>query len=131
MWVCPKCGREFKRNNQSHYCGNPPATVDEYIMQQEIKAQGHLQALRAVIKNNSADVIERIAWSMPTYDRAGKSLSFAAGKSQISLYVGVDAVEMFQADLGNFVTKKSAVYLPYDRELPHKLLVEIVKCCLG
>lgn len=21
MWVCPKCGREFKRINQGHYCG--------------------------------------------------------------------------------------------------------------
>ena len=22
MWKCPKCGREFKRTNQGHYCGN-------------------------------------------------------------------------------------------------------------
>ena len=35
MWVCPKCGREFQRNNQGHFCGQPPKTVDEYIAQQE------------------------------------------------------------------------------------------------
>ncbi len=21
MWKCPKCGREFKKKEQSHYCG--------------------------------------------------------------------------------------------------------------
>ena len=21
MWKCPKCNREFKNNNQQHYCG--------------------------------------------------------------------------------------------------------------
>lgn len=31
MWTCPKCGREFKRTNQSHYCGKAPESVDEYI----------------------------------------------------------------------------------------------------
>lgn len=34
MWKCPKCGREFARANQSHYCGEKPLTVDEYIAQQ-------------------------------------------------------------------------------------------------
>ncbi len=31
MWVCPKCGRAFKNTEQSHYCGKPPATIEEYI----------------------------------------------------------------------------------------------------
>ena len=31
MWVCPKCGRSFKNTEQSHYCGKPPATIEEYI----------------------------------------------------------------------------------------------------
>ena len=32
MWKCPKCGRSFKKENQSHYCGKAPETVDEYIL---------------------------------------------------------------------------------------------------
>jgi len=31
MWICPKCKRELKRVNQSHYCGKAPKTVLEYI----------------------------------------------------------------------------------------------------
>jgi len=25
-----KCGREFKKKGQSHYCGEKPKTIDEY-----------------------------------------------------------------------------------------------------
>lgn len=31
MWICPKCGIEFKRINQGHYCGKAPESIDEYI----------------------------------------------------------------------------------------------------
>ena len=31
MWQCPKCGREFKNQNQDHFCGEPPETIDAYI----------------------------------------------------------------------------------------------------
>ena len=34
MRTCPKCGRTFKRQEQSHYCGKAPETVDEYIAAQ-------------------------------------------------------------------------------------------------
>ena len=32
MWTCPECGRTFKKQNQSHYCGKAPETVEDYIM---------------------------------------------------------------------------------------------------
>lgn len=35
MWKCPKCGREFKKKEQSHYCGEKPKNIDEYIVRQE------------------------------------------------------------------------------------------------
>lgn len=28
MWKCPKCGREFKKKEQSHYCREKPKTID-------------------------------------------------------------------------------------------------------
>lgn len=34
MWKCPKCGREFQKQNQEHYC-TKPADIDEYIAFQE------------------------------------------------------------------------------------------------
>jgi len=29
MWMCPKCGREFRNTNQNHSCGDKPANIDE------------------------------------------------------------------------------------------------------
>ena len=46
MWKCPKCGRAFRNTNQSHYCGNAPATVDEYILAQDEAIREQLQSVR-------------------------------------------------------------------------------------
>ena len=67
MWVCPKCNREFKRNNQSHYCGEAPQTIEEWILQQEQPLQKYFQRLHQVISDAIPDIKQRIAWSMPTY----------------------------------------------------------------
>lgn len=42
MWKCPKCQKEFKNTNQSHYCGEKPKTIDEYIAQQDAQKQADL-----------------------------------------------------------------------------------------
>lgn len=67
MWICPKCNREFKRNNQSHYCGETPKTIEEWILQQEKPLQNYFQKLHRIIRDVIPDVKQRIAWSMPTY----------------------------------------------------------------
>ena len=46
MWKCPKCGRTFKNENQSHYCGKSPETVDEYILAQDADIREQLQRVR-------------------------------------------------------------------------------------
>jgi len=38
MWQCPKCKREFKNINQSHYC-TKSESVDEYISMQAPEVQ--------------------------------------------------------------------------------------------
>jgi len=127
MWVCPKCGREFKRTNQGHYCGEAPKTVLEYIELQPLETQSHLTKLAAIMRDSVGK--ERIAWSMPTYEKDGKSVSFSACKNHVSLYVGFEAIEKFAPELSGFVTKKNAVYLPYNKALPSKLIEDMVKWC--
>ena len=65
MWKCPKCGREFKRTNQGHYCGKAPETVLEYIALQSRETQTRLTEMMTALKNSGPDVNERILWSMP------------------------------------------------------------------
>lgn len=131
MWICPKCGREFERTNQGHYCGKAPKTVLEYIDLQPIETHAHLTEMMNILQSSVPCVNERILWSMPYYEKEGKTISFSACKKHISFYVGVEAIEKFTLDLNEFVTKKNAIYFPYDKALPTKLIENIVKWCLS
>ena len=130
MWTCPKCGREFARTNQGHYCGKAPENTDEYIEQQIPEARAHIAALRELILRCVPGVTERIAWSMPTYKKDRFSMSFAACKKHISLYADAGILERFRPQLGEFTIKKNAVYLPYDRELPVSAIEGVIKYSL-
>lgn len=130
MWVCPKCGREFKKKNQGHYCGAAPKTVLEYIEAQPIEAHSHLRTIVDIIEDSVPDVNGYISWSMPFYERTGKTISFSACKNHVSFYVGMEAIERFAQGLGEFSTKKNAIYFPYNKTLPVTLIEEIVKWCL-
>ena len=78
MWQCPKCGREFKRTNQGHYCGKAPQTVLEYIDSQHVETHTRLTEMMTILRNSVPGVSERILWSMPYYESEGKSISFSA-----------------------------------------------------
>lgn len=131
MWMCPKCGRGFQRTNQSHYCGKAPGTVAEYIDSQPKETQPHLTEMADILQNSVPGVNERILWSMPYYEKDGRSVSFSACKTHISYYVGVEVIEKFTSELDGFVTKKNAIYFPYNKELPSKLIESIAKWCLS
>ena len=131
MWKCPKCGREFKRTNQSHYCGKAPETVLEYIDLQPLETHAHLTEMMTIVKNSIPNVKECILWSMPYYEKDGNSISFSACKKHISFYAGVEAIEKFALDLTEFTTRKNAIYFPYDKALPANLIESIAKWCLG
>ena len=131
MWICPKCGRAFKRTNQGHYCGKIPETVLEYIELQPLETHSHLTEMMIALQNSVPCINERILWSMPYYEKAGKAVSFSACKRHISFYVGVEAIGEFASELNEFATKKNAIYFPYNKELPTKLITNIAKWCLG
>ena len=92
MWKCPKCGRSFKREEQSHYCGKAPATIDEYINSQDEVIRDQLQCVREAIRDELPNATEKISWSMPTYWQGHNIIHFAAQKKHIGLYPGGGAV---------------------------------------
>ena len=122
---------ECKRTNQDHYCGKAPETVLEYINAQPIETRSHLTERMIIVQKSVPGVNERILWSMPYYEKEGKSISFSACKKHVSFYVGIKAIEKFALELEEVVTKKNAIYFPYDRELPAKLIEDIAKWCLS
>ena len=129
MWTCPKCGRQFSRQNQDHYCGKAPQTIDEYIASQDESVRPKLTELRTIIRTALPDAQERISWSMPTYWKGRNLIHFAASKKHIGLYPGDEAVAKFAADLEGFSVSKGTIRLPYDKDLPAELITRIAQWC--
>ena len=128
MWICPKCKREFKKENQSHYCGEKPKTMDEYIAGQDENVQTDLLHIRSVLADALPEAEERISWSMPTFWKNHNILHFAASKKHIGLYPGPAAVEHFAEQLSDYKTDTGTIRIPYGK-IDDELITEIAKWC--
>lgn len=113
MWKCSKCGKEFKNINQSHYCGEKPKTVEEYILCQDEEKQADLSLVRQALQQALPEAEERISWSMPTYWKDHNILHFAASKKHIGFYPGPEAVMEFKEELGKYSVDKGTIRIPY------------------
>ena len=131
MWTCPKCGREFGKQSQNHYCGKAPETIDEYIALQDEAVQPRLQEIRSILHAAIPDAEERISWSMPTYWKGRNIIHFAAAKKHIGLYPGGEATTVFADELKEYAVSKGTIRLRYDRELPVELIQRIARWCYG
>ena len=127
-WKCPKCGREFAKQDQQHYCVKPK-TVDEYIQLQDENVQPKLKEIRAILQAAIPDAEECISWSMPTYRKGRNIIHFAASKKHIGLYPGGEATTVFADELADYNVSKGTIRLPYDKELPVDLIKRIAKWC--
>lgn len=113
MWKCPKCGKTFKNTNQSHYCGEKPKTIEDYIMRQDEDKQADLFLMRQILRQALPEAEERISWSMPTYWKNHNILHFAAAKKHVGFYPGVEAVMEFKEELKKYSVDKGTIRIPY------------------
>ena len=129
MWTCPKCGRTFKNQNQDHFCGKAPETIDAYILEQPEDIHNYLYQMHGILQAALPDAQERISWSMPTYWNQHNIVHFAGFKKHIGFYPGPQAIEMFEERLKEYKTSKGAIQFPYNKPLPAELITEIAKWC--
>ena len=130
MWKCPKCGREFSRQNQDHYCVKPE-TIDAYIAMQDEAVQPRLREVRDLLRAALPEAQERMSWSMPTYWKGRNLIHFAASKKHLGLYPGGEATAVFADRLTGFDVSKGTIRLPYDKPLPVALIADIARWCLS
>jgi uncharacterized protein YdhG (YjbR/CyaY superfamily) len=127
MWKCPKCGKEFKYENQSHNCGANPTNIDEYIAAQPDEVQLILRKVRDVIRAAAPDAEERISWQMPTFWQGENLMHFAAQKKHLGLHPGyIDRIP-FAGRLATYKTSKGAIQFPYDKPIDYELIADIVR----
>ncbi len=129
MWICPKCGRTFKRQNQDHFCKEAPKTVDEYICAQPDGVREKLEAVRKAIRKALPEAEERLSWGMPTFWKKHNIIHFAGFKNHIGLYPGPEAVMEFSERLQGYKTSKGTIQFPHSVPLPLELIEEIAAWC--
>lgn len=129
MWQCPKCGKEFKKGNQEHICGEGPRTIDDYISAQSEEVQSYLIQVRNAIRAAIPGADERISWSMPTYWSKRNIIHFAAFNKHIGQYPGPKAIEHFANRLAQYKSSKGAVQFQYSSPLPLDLIADIARWC--
>ena len=127
-WKCPKCGREFSRQNQDHYC-TKPQNIDEYIAARDEQIRPKLNEIRSILHGALPEAEERISWSMPTYWKGRNIIHFAASKKHLGIYPGEEATAVFAEDLTGFDVSKGTIRIPYDQPLPVNLIERIARWC--
>lgn len=128
MWKCPKCGRSFKKEGQSHFCGKFE-TIDQYIEEQDEGIWSRLNEVRQILHTAIPEAQEKISWSMPTFWKGKNIIHFAASKNHLGLYPGGEATTVFADRLADYDVSKGTIRLSYNQPLPKELITDIAKWC--
>ena len=128
MWKCPKCGRSFNREGQSHFCGKIE-TIDQYIEEQDEGIRSRMYEVRQILHTAIPEAQEKISWSMPTFWKGKNIIHFAASKNHLGLYPGGEATRVFTDRLADYDVSKGTIRLPYNQPLPKELITDIAKWC--
>ena len=101
--------------------------VDAYIRAARGTARKKLQEVRNAIREVAPEARESISYGMPYYDYRGRLAWFGLHTSHIGLYLRPPIIQEHSRELRRYVTTKSAVHLPLDREIPSSLVKKLVR----
>lgn len=101
-------------------------TIDDYIEQANSDIQPLLKKMRTFIKDLVPEATEKLSYQMPTFYLNGNLVHFAAQKNHLGFYPGGTVIHLFEDKLKDFKHSKGAIQLPYNKDIPWDLLIEII-----
>ena len=101
--------------------------VDAYIRAARGAARKKLQQVRDAIREVAPEARESISYGIPYYDYKGRLTWFGLFTNHVGLYVRPPVIQEHRKELRGYVTTKSAVHLPLDREIPVSLIQDLVR----
>ena len=99
--------------------------IGDYIAQQREDIQPLLRQVRATIRQELPDAIERIAWQMPSFWQVKYVIHFAAFKNHLGIYPGDLSLLPFEDRLVGYSRTKGAIQFPYDKPIDFALIAGI------
>jgi uncharacterized protein YdhG (YjbR/CyaY superfamily) len=103
------------------------STVEEYIQAQPATHRPGLIQLRETIRRAAPLSEEIISYNMPAYKYHGVLVYFAAHTSHIGFYALPGAIVAFKEKLKVYTTSKGTIQLPLGKNLPVRLIADIIK----
>ncbi len=103
-----------------------PGTIDEYIAQFPAGVQEILVKIRAVIKENVPEAVEKISYGMPAFFLNGGLVWFGAYRRHIGFYPKTSGMLALK-ELAAYKGTKGSVHFPLDQPMPYELIGKIVK----
>jgi uncharacterized protein YdhG (YjbR/CyaY superfamily) len=110
--------------------------VDEYIKNSPTHVQASLTKMRSAIEEVGAGAVETVSYfqipgySYEGYDYNGMFVWFSYKEPFVRLHVIPPVIETHAKQLAQYVTTKSVVSFPIDKELPIALIKELVKASI-
>ena len=103
------------------------AAVDEYISKAPKEVRWKLRLMRAAIKEAAPGAVEGFSYRLPYYYYKGRLAWFGLSKAHIGLYLRPPVIQAHGKELAGYVTTKSAVHLPLEKEVPVDLVKMLVR----
>ena len=105
--------------------------IDDYIAACDPVHQPQLEKVCETIRKALPGSMECISWGMPTWRDQHNLIHMAAQKNHIGIYPGLDAIVHFAPALDELGLRysKGAVQVPYDGELPLRLIRSMALWC--
>jgi uncharacterized protein YdhG (YjbR/CyaY superfamily) len=104
-----------------------PDSIDRYIGSFPEPGRTLLNEMRAIIRSEAPEAVERISYRMPAFDLNGILVYFAGYAGHIGFYPTASGIEAFKDELGEYKYSKGAIRFPIDRPLPEALIRRIVR----
>lgn len=101
--------------------------VEAYIRRARKSTRKKLQEVRAAILDVAPEARESISYGIPYYEYKGRLAWFGLSSKHIGLYLRPPVIQEHRMELEGYVTTKSAVHLPLDREVPVALIKRLVR----
>jgi uncharacterized protein YdhG (YjbR/CyaY superfamily) len=127
LLATPEPGAELHLNIAMTAAPKIPKTIDEYIAGFPPDVQAILQKMRETIRKAAPKAVEKISYQMPTFERHGNLVHFAAYKTHVGFYPTPSGIEKFKAEIADYGWAKGSVQFPLDKPVPYALVAKITK----
>ena len=101
--------------------------IDEYLAQAPPATRPILQKIRAIVRQEARDAVERISYRMPAFFDGGAIIYFAPFRHHVGIFPPVNGDAALEKALAKYRGEKGNLRFPLDEPIPHDLIERIVR----